>query len=256
MQVNLFSMKQRQTKNFTVQPFRIVYSRNSLMTTRPVRPHRTLCTCVAGKGKGISWKVRSNFVIQPASSLCATVSKRHAAGSSESISFDLLTARCLRSPAADLSSGPEPGIHSGFSNKMINNNSPPGERESGGDKRDRDKLVSGLCCVFCAVDSFSLLSFSPSPHLKFSLHFIQTWQSVWHDLQTSSTPLRKTTSLAGTCPPQVSSASVSTLKYVIISGVYPMHYRDIFLSRGNRWFNVFENKIVWDLATLMQNHRS
>lgn len=66
MQVNLFSMKQRQTKNFTVQPFRIVYSRNSLMTTRPVRPHRTLCTCVAGKGKGISWKVRSNFVIQPA----------------------------------------------------------------------------------------------------------------------------------------------------------------------------------------------
>ncbi|KAG8009327.1 hypothetical protein GBF38_017466 [Nibea albiflora] len=58
-----------------------------------------------------------------------TVSKRHGVGSSESIGFDLLTAQCLRSSAADLSSGPEPGIHSGFSNKMINNNNPLRERE-------------------------------------------------------------------------------------------------------------------------------
>lgn len=75
-----------------------------------------------GKGKGIIWKVRSNFVIQPraSASLCATVSKQHGVGSSENIRFDPLMARCLRSSAPELSSAP----HSGFTKKMINNNCP------------------------------------------------------------------------------------------------------------------------------------
>lgn len=100
-------------------------------------------------------------------SLCATVSKRHGAGSSPSIGFDLLTAQCLCSSAADLSSGPGPGTLSGFSNKMINNNNPPRERQGGGG-RERELVT--------AEDVFSLLlllllsthSLSPSSHLKFS----------------------------------------------------------------------------------------
>lgn len=104
-------------------------------------------------------------------SLCATVSKRHRAGSSEGISPDLLTALCLRGSVADLSSRPEPGIHSGFSNKMINNNNPPRQREGG---RERQRLASGRRVLWAGVLS-ALQSRFPSsltlavPHLKFPL---------------------------------------------------------------------------------------
>lgn len=128
----------------------MMYSRICVMTTRWVRridlptyhktsPHKGAhygSGALRGferkkGGRGIGWKVRSNFchLAKTCASLCATVSKRHGVGSSDSFGFDLLTARCLWISAADLSSGPEPGIHSGSGNEMINNNKPPGEQE-------------------------------------------------------------------------------------------------------------------------------
>lgn len=91
--------------------------------------------------------------------LCATVSKPCSIGSSESIGFDLLTAGCLWSAAADFSSGPQPGMYFGFGNKMINNNNPETP------ERMKVEGCGGLgikSCLFCSP-------FLLSSHLYFSI---------------------------------------------------------------------------------------
>lgn len=127
------------------------------------------CTVLLGKeGGNFSWKLWSNFVIQPNCMLlcAATVSKQHTVGSSERIGFDQLTALCLWCSAADLSSRPESRVHLGFSKKMINNNNPLRELNTGRDQRDHwVKKTELLLQVFFYVNLYSLVFV----HLNFTL---------------------------------------------------------------------------------------
>lgn len=127
------------------------------------------CPVLLGKeGGNFSWKLWSNFVIQPNCMLlcAATVSKQHTVGSSARIGFDQLTALCLWCSAADLSSRPESRVHLGFSEKMINNNNPLRELNTGRDQRDHwVKKTELLLQVFFSVNLCSLVLV----HLNFTL---------------------------------------------------------------------------------------
>jgi len=130
-------------------------------------------------------------------SLCATVSKRRGVGSPENLSplirWRLGVCEAQRQPFI----WPRTRDPLSFSNKMINNNNPPREREEGG-RRGREEGGGGgdtewgvLWSAMFSVPQAHFLLSSPltvNPLKIPSLHFIATWQFVWHHLQTPALP--------------------------------------------------------------------
>lgn len=128
------------------------------------------CTTLKGKGKGISWKVRSNFVIQPRPTLLCALQYQSDTVWDHQRAWALIRWRLCVCAAQRLTFHLAQNL--GFTlASVIRWLTIITPWENGGGRRGRQRQASEwrvLWAAVCSLLLFSPYSLSPSAHLKFS----------------------------------------------------------------------------------------